>query len=260
LENKKLMLSAEQILEKFNELISVAESFSSIRKQKILEMLDDLKERLIITPASSQKGFHGAYPGGFLSHTLSVIKCSKKLYEVWKELGADMSGYSQEELIFSAMFHDFGKIGDENFDHYIPETSDWHRKNQGKYYKTNPKIPQMSIPDRSLYLLQKYGIPISQTEFISIKVHDGPFDEANNFYYNTFDPDRKFKNNMPMILHQADFMSYRIEFESERNEDFQEFKSDLKTMKEKKINDTADLNNLKNAEKIFNELFGEEFK
>ena len=38
----------------------------------------------------------------------------------------------------------------------------------------------MTVPDRSLFLLQEAGIPISQDEYIAIRTHDGLYDQAND--------------------------------------------------------------------------------
>jgi hypothetical protein len=67
--------------------------------------------------------------------------------------GADMSGYTTEELLFAAMHHDLGKAGfpGDGNEVYQVETSDWHRKNQGKLYKTNAKFRLQ------WYLIYQYG-------------------------------------------------------------------------------------------------------
>ena len=55
-------------------------------------------------------------------------------------MSADMSGYTKEELIFFALNHDIGKMGfpGEGNETYIPNDSEWHRKNMGRMYKVNP--------------------------------------------------------------------------------------------------------------------------
>ena len=138
------------------------------------------------------------------------------MYKLWKHHGADMSGYTLEELNFAALNHDLGKIGDLKHEFYIPCESDWHIRNQGKFYEINPKIPNMKVQDRSLFLLQHYNIVMTQNEFLAIQIHDGMFEESNSFYYKGFDDNKVLKNNMPLILHQADYMSYRIEYEAWR--------------------------------------------
>ena len=121
--------------------------------------------------------------------------------------------WTDEELVFSLMNHDFGKVGDDDGEYYIPNTSEWHKKNLGIMYKSNPDIHNMTVPDRGLYLMQENGIPVSKNEYLSIKLHDGLYDDINKPYLLTFDDDKKLKTNLPYIVHQADFLAYRIEYE-----------------------------------------------
>jgi hypothetical protein len=136
-------------------------------------------------------------------------------------MGADMSGYTEEELLFAAMHHDLGKAGfpGEGNEVYQIETSDWHRKNQGKLYKTNASIPFAMVPDLSIWLLQEYGIKMSWTEYQAIKIHDGMYDDANKPYFVARSAQAKLKTNLPLLLHHADHMASQIEYERWRNKD-----------------------------------------
>jgi hypothetical protein len=50
---------------------------------------------------------------------------------------------------------------------------------------------------------------------VAIQTHDGLYDEANKKYLATFMPEQKPRTSLPYILHQADLMAARIEFERE---------------------------------------------
>ena len=50
---------------------------------------------------------------------------------------------------------------------------------------------------------------------ITIQTHDGLYDEANKKYLMTYMPEQKPRTSLPFIIHQADFMAARIEFERE---------------------------------------------
>jgi hypothetical protein len=50
---------------------------------------------------------------------------------------------------------------------------------------------------------------------IAIQTHDGLYDEANKKYLLSFMPEQKPRTSLPFILHQADLMAARIEFERE---------------------------------------------
>jgi hypothetical protein len=71
----------------------------------------------------------------------------------------------------------------------------------------------MLIQDRSLFTLQHAGIPLSENEYMAIKLHDGLYDDVNKPYYITFNPDSKLRSNIVHILHQADFMASKVEYD-----------------------------------------------
>ena len=71
----------------------------------------------------------------------------------------------------------------------------------------------MSVPDRSLYLLTSNGISYTKNEMLAIKLHDGMYDESNKVYLTSFTPEAKPRTSMVYILHQADILASRIEFE-----------------------------------------------
>jgi len=209
-----MKLTAEQLAENWQKLLGFIDStFEGEQREKLMKMYTELEDRMILMPASGTEHFHSAFPGGYVVHILNVLKFANNLYKLWEMSGADMSGYTKNELFFVALNHDLGKVGDENGEYYIPNTSEWHIKHRGEYYSLNPKITYMKVPDRSLYMLQKYGVPMSQQEFIGIRIHDGVYDEANKSYWITYNPDNIMPTNLPSIIHQADYMAYRIELE-----------------------------------------------
>ena len=73
----------------------------------------------------------------------------------------------------------------------------------------------MTVPDRSLWLLNQIGVEVSKNEFLAIKLHDGLYDEANKPYLLSWAPETKLRTSLPIIIHQADMMAARIEFERE---------------------------------------------
>ena len=206
-----MKLTSEQIVQNWERLLNVIETeFTGERKDKLLSMYTDLEERMCMAPASSFSHFHNCMPGGYVDHVLRVIECAQKTAEVWLKLGV-VKNWTDEELLFSALNHDLGKIGDMEHDYYIPNQSEWHRKNQGKLYVFNPELDYMSVPDRSLYLLANAGIDYSYNEAMAIRLHDGLYDDANAQYLKTFNKDKEVKSHLPTIIHHADHMASRIE-------------------------------------------------
>lgn len=192
------------------------------RKGHLLDFYKKYEDRIILMPASHKKEYHSAFPGGYVDHVNRVVRCSLKQYNIWEEEGMDTSTFTIEELIFSAINHDLGKMGDETQDAYIPQTNKWRKDNLGEDYMFNTKVPFASVPDRGLYLLQAHGIKYNFNEMVAIQTHDGLYDAANEKYLKSYMPEQKPRTSLPFILHQADMMAARIEFEAEWLPKFQE--------------------------------------
>jgi len=209
-------LTAEQIQDNWSELMSYIENYiSSPRKEKLFDFYNKFQERIILMPASHKKEYHNAFPGGYVEHVNRVIKCSLKQAELWSEMGVDDSTYTLEELVFSALNHDLGKMGSEEEESYIPQTDQWRKDKLGEDYTFNTKVEFASVPDRGLFLLQRHGIQYSFNEMITIQTHDGLYDEANKKYLMGYMVEQKPRTSLPFIVHQADLMAARIEFERE---------------------------------------------
>jgi hypothetical protein len=209
------MLEAEKIKDNWERYREIVNTSFPTRKDALNRMYNELEDRMVFMPASSMEHFHNAFAGGYVDHILRVMECAEALHFTWSSQGADMSGYTREELLFAAMHHDLGKAGfpGDGNEVYQIETSDWHRKNQGKLYKTNANIPFAMVPDLSIWLLQEYGVKVSWNEYQAIKIHDGMYDEANKPYFVARSAQAKLKTNLPVILHHADHMASIIEYE-----------------------------------------------
>ena len=211
-----MKLSAEQIQDNWEIFLNNIEiHITGERKQKLLDFYKKYEERIMLMPAAHKKEYHNAFPGGYVEHVNRVVRCSLKQSTLWKEEGADMTTFTEEELVFSAINHDLGKMGDEENESYIPQTDKWRRDKLGEDYMFNKKVPFASVPDRGLFLLQSHGIQYSFNEMLAIQTHDGLYDEANKKYLFAFMPEQKPRTCLPFILHQADLMAARIEFERE---------------------------------------------
>ena len=166
-------------------------------------------------PAAHKKEYHNAFPGGYVDHVNRVVRASIDLNEVWTNFGADMTTYTKEELIFSAINHDLGKMGDSNYEAYIPQTDQWRKDKLGEDYMFNKKLAFASVPDRSLFLLQQHDISYSFNEMVAIQTHDGLYDQGNEKYLKGFMPEQRPRTSLPFILHQADMLASRVEWETQ---------------------------------------------
>jgi hypothetical protein len=108
-------------------------------------------------------------------------------------------------------------MGDEENEAYIPQDDQWRKEKLGEDYKFNDKLEFMSVPDRGIHLLMSHGVMMSRNEWLAIKLHDGLYDEANKSYLMSWSPETKPRTSLIYIIHQADLMAARIEFEREWN-------------------------------------------
>jgi hypothetical protein len=203
------MLEAEKIKQNWETYRDRVNDLFPTRKDQLNKMYDGFEDRIAMMPASSMAHFHNAFAGGYIDHVLRVMDCTETLYNTWESSGADMSGYTKEELMFAAMHHDLGKVGfpGDGNEVYQVETSDWHRKNMGRLYKHNENIPFTMVPDLSIWLLQEHGVSMSWNEYQAIKIHDGMYDDSNKPYFVARSEKAKLKTNMAIILHHGDHMA-----------------------------------------------------
>jgi hypothetical protein len=118
-----MKLTAEQIQDNWSKFLSIIDEHISLNLDGsgLKAFYELYAERIMLMPASHKKEYHNAFPGGYVDHVLRVVQCALKLHKVWKEMGVDTSTYTFEELVFAALNHDLGKMGDEENESYIPQ-------------------------------------------------------------------------------------------------------------------------------------------
>tara|TARA_B100001996_G_scaffold348669_1_gene306966 strand:- start:648 stop:1400 length:753 start_codon:yes stop_codon:yes gene_type:complete len=247
-------LTPEQLQDNWNKLIQLIkdtfpEDYPDDRRGKLLKMYHHFEERMMFAPASGKEHFHNCYAGGYVEHVIHVTTSALQIKELWEKNGANID-FTDEELVFAALHHDLGKVGDLAENYYTPNDSDWHRKNQGLVYKHNGNLQYMSVTDRALFLLQHFGVSMTEKEYIGLMLTDGLYEEANKSYYIGYSPDRALKTNIAYILHQADMMATHIEFDQWKRGDHLKKVVKQEEVKVKTEQSTA-------ANQAFKELFGE---
>jgi hypothetical protein len=207
-------LSAEQIEKNWDKHLKIVDTFiTGERKEKLTHLYCSLGEEMIMAPASGKPPYHNAFPGGYIDHVNRVVHCALKTKQLWQEMGATID-FTDEELVFAALNHDLGKIGFKGQPNYLPQTDAWRRDKLGEIYTYNKDLSFMLIQDRSLFILQQNGVAMNEKEYLAIKLHDGLYDDVNKPYYMTFNPDSKLRTNIVYILHQADFLASKIEYDA----------------------------------------------
>jgi len=67
-------------------------------------------------------------------------------------------------------------------------------------------------------LLNHFGISCSEEEYLAIRLTDGLYDSTTESYYKTLQAENQLKTFLPYILHQADFMASKYEYNRWVNE------------------------------------------
>ena len=253
-------LTPEQIQENWNQLRQlINDTFKGERLDKLNHMYDYFEARMCVAPASGKEHYHNAHVGGYVEHVLHVIDCAVKLKKLWEDSGATIN-FSDEELIFAAMHHDLGKVGDMDKDYYVPQESEWHRKNQGSIFTHNGELQYMTVTDRAIFLLSQFEISMTEWEYVGLRLTDGLYEEANKSYYMTYNPDFSLKSNIAYILHQADSMATHIEHDNWKSVEQQEeikVQENVENIK-KAVNMKETSEELsKKSKDLFEELFGD---
>ena len=166
----------------FDQIKSNWETFEKLLlklgKDGISDLVGVLGDRLCMCPASARSDQYGAYSGGLIQHILEVTTTMRKLDSA---LGTALPVTS---LLKVGLLHDIGKVGDLQKDYFVEQTSDWHRDKLGQFYKFNEELNKMSVSHRTLYLLQHFGVILTNDEWLALQLAQGSHFEENRFYVN----------------------------------------------------------------------------
>lgn len=137
------------------------------------ELMAFLGEEFIKAPASSMLEYHNAFEGGLIDHLLRVASYAVRINNSLPE----DEKVDQTSLLKVCLLHGIGKAK-----LYIPCTSEWHRKNQGKMYEFNEDIVSMRVGERSAYYALSHGVKLSEEEFIAITFFDKVDDRMSDYH------------------------------------------------------------------------------
>ncbi len=207
------MLTAEQIQKNYDKHLKIINHYlETNRAIECHNMVKHMEDTYVMAPASSKTWYHNAFAGGYVDHVNRVVEFAIAQHNLYEKMGGTID-YTQEQLVFAALFHDLGKMGDGDRPNYIPQTDKWRQDKLSEMYTYNPDLDFMLIPDRSLFILQKFGIKVDQKEFLGIRCHDGVFDKANEAYFFSNVESSRQKTALVSILHTADFLASKVEYD-----------------------------------------------
>ena len=213
-EGASMKLAAKQISENWTQLQEIIkEAFDDDRLDNIQKLHKHFEQRMILAPASGVGWYHNAFPGGYVAHVLNIIDYSLKYFELFKGTGMYVDDIDESSVIFAALFHDLGKVGNLEQDYYITHNDEWKARKFHKFYDHNPEIHYMSVTDRSIWILGQFNIKMSESEYLGLRLADGLYNEQNKSYFMSGAEWADMKTNLPHIIHFADLRASRQEKE-----------------------------------------------
>jgi hypothetical protein len=152
-------LKSEQIVKNTKKYFKTAEEHGFMNEK----LMNFLGEDFIKAPASTMKDLHNAFEGGLIDHLLRVTKYAISIND--NILSEDLK-LDKKTIIKVGLLHQIGKA------HlYIPCTSEWHIKNQGKMYEFADVI-SMRVGERSAFYVLTNGIELTDEEYQAIINYD----------------------------------------------------------------------------------------
>lgn len=162
------MLSKKEISEVHTKYMNLVEKLPDEVYAPIKNYLsaDGMSELLMSTPASAKKEFHNAFEGGFLDHSVRVVKYARRYLKMAPEI---FQNVNPDRITFLCLIHDLGKIGTEE-PRYILNTSEWHLKN-GNLYSINNK--SLTVAHGTLYHMSQAKMLLEDSDIIAILSSEG---------------------------------------------------------------------------------------
>lgn len=134
-----------------------------------------LSHDLLKAPASPLESQYMAYEGGLIEHLLKVTTYAIPIND---GLPAE-DKVDKGSLIKVCLLHQIGKVK-----LFIPNESEWHRKNQGKLFEYNQDLVSMRVSERSILYAMNSGIQFTDEEFAAI-INFDKIDDKQAEYHNS---------------------------------------------------------------------------
>jgi len=100
-----MSLSAEKIAKNYEKHLKIIDTYITERKEQVMTMVKHMEDTYVMAPASGKSWYHSAFPGGYVDHVNRVVEYAVKQMRLYKEMGG-MIDFTEEELVFAALFHD----------------------------------------------------------------------------------------------------------------------------------------------------------
>ena len=165
------MIKQEQIVKNTKKYFQTAQEQGFMTE----ELMNFLGESFIKAPASTMADLHNAFEGGLIDHLLRVTKYAVSINE---NVLSENLKLQKKDLIKVCFLHQIGKA------HlYLPCTSEWHIKNQGKMYDFNNELTSMRVGERSAYYAISHGVILTEEEYQAIINFDKDDSDLQSKYH-----------------------------------------------------------------------------
>lgn len=219
---------------------TITENTTEPRTSKLLNLVDNLGDRLEKTPASTATRYHHAYDGGLVDHIREVFCIAEGLmghapgglpvgglrFPATEPSAVLIPEITSQSLLTVALLHDLGKIGDTLGNaYYIPNISEkTGKRSEAEPFKVSKEVRRFTTDsfeanallefadfsdgESSLAIL-KSQFPallsdLSESEVNAIRFHDGGYGKAK--YATGY---KGKEDALAIILHAADMLSSR---------------------------------------------------
>lgn len=162
LEQEKIIANAKKYFDTANKLGFMTTELTSFLGQDFIK-----------APASTTESLHNAFEGGLIDHLLRVASYAIKFNNALPE----GERVNQDSLLKVCLLHQIGKAK-----LYIPNESEWHRKNLGKNYNFNEDLVSMRVSDRSILYAVSNGVTLSEEEYQAIILFDREDDKMAEYH------------------------------------------------------------------------------
>lgn len=189
---------------KLDDLWKICMRLDDLSNGHIVRMFEQMGYYLTLCPASTK--YHCSYYGGWIDHTIEVVKSAENFSDVLFKnnpilLTSSFNDFG-DSVTKSALLHDVGKLGLPGECMYLPNPD------ESKFIKEpfvyNEHLVQLPHEMYSILLCNKFGIELTPEEFQAIAYHNGLYmDGAKEALRGRETP-------LMLILHSADNITSKI--------------------------------------------------
>lgn len=148
----------------------------NLNSEGVDKLVEDLGQRILTTSYSQKESEPFCGIGGLIEYSLELAKRANTL-------SSSMNfNVSKATIIKCALLSGVGRIGNEKYDRFVEQDSDWHKEKLGQYYKWNEDCPKYKTQDMTLWYLQRYNIPLTWEEWNTISLISDPSTDNTSFY------------------------------------------------------------------------------